>query len=53
VEFYADAFPVVDVYDENSFEVAGSLGFPVLSFLDIKIDYRDGLISLDKGQKRK
>jgi hypothetical protein len=55
LEFYADAFPVVDmsVYDENSFEVAGSLGFPVLGFLDIKIDYRDGLISLENGQKRK
>ena len=26
MKFYADAFPVVDVYDENSFEVAGSLG---------------------------
>jgi hypothetical protein len=54
-EFYADAFPVVgmSVYDENSFDVAGSLGFPALSFLDIKIDYRDGLNSLDNGKKRK
>jgi hypothetical protein len=55
MEFEADALPVVDmsVYDENSFAVAGLLGFPVLQYFDIKIDYRDGLIDLDKGEKRK
>jgi tetratricopeptide (TPR) repeat protein len=55
LEFHADALPVADmsVYDENSFEVAGLLGFPVLQYFNIQIDYRDGLIYLDHGEKRK
>jgi hypothetical protein len=33
--------------------VAGLLGFPVLKYFNIQIDYRDGLIYLDHGEKRK
>jgi tetratricopeptide (TPR) repeat protein len=55
LEFHADALPVADmsIYDENSFEVSGLLGFPVLKYFNIQIDYRDGLIYLDHGEKRK
>jgi hypothetical protein len=43
----------MSLYSENSFEVAGLLGFPLLRDFEIRIDYRDGLISFDNRFKRK
>ena len=55
LEFEKRVLPVVDMslYSENNFEVAGLLGFPLLSDFEIRIDYRDGLISFDSRFRRK
>ncbi len=33
--------------DATGTEVSGMIGFTTLRFLDIKIDYRDGLVFMD------
>jgi len=55
LEFEKRVLPVVDMslYSENNFEVAGLLGFPLLGDFEIRIDYRDGLISFDSRFRRK
>jgi tetratricopeptide (TPR) repeat protein len=55
LEFDRKVFPVVEMslYSENSFEVGGLLGFPLLRDFEVRIDYRDGLISFDNRFKRK
>lgn len=55
LEFDKRALPVVDMslYSEDSFEVDGLLGFPLLRDFEVRIDYRDGLISFDDRFKRK
>ncbi|HEY6269901.1 MAG TPA: aspartyl protease family protein [Candidatus Acidoferrum sp.] len=53
--FDRKVLPVVDMslYSENGFEVSGLLGFPLLRDFEIRIDYRDGLISFDSRFKRR
>jgi tetratricopeptide (TPR) repeat protein len=53
--FEKKVFPVMDMslYSENSLDVAGLLGFPLLRDFEVRIDYRDGLISFDNRFKRK
>jgi tetratricopeptide (TPR) repeat protein len=55
LEFEKRVLPVVDMslYSENNFEVAGLLGFPLLRDFEVRIDYRDGLISFDNRFRRK
>jgi hypothetical protein len=38
------AFDTKRISDDVGTEVSGFLGFVLLRFLDIKIDYRDGLV---------
>jgi hypothetical protein len=38
--------------DDDGAEVSGLLGFNMLKFLDIKIDYRDALIDFSYDPKR-
>jgi tetratricopeptide (TPR) repeat protein len=55
LEFDRKVFPVVEMslYSENSLEVGGLLGFPLLRDFEVRIDYRDGLVSFDNRFKRK
>ena len=40
------------ISDSTGTEVSGTLGFAMLRMLDIKIDYRDGLVHFDYDWKR-
>ena len=46
------AFDLTHVSDDIGTEVSGLLGFQMLRLLDIKIDYRDGLVNFDYNPKR-
>jgi hypothetical protein len=46
------AFDTGRLSDEDGTEVSGFLGFVMLRFLDIKIDYRDALVSFTYDPKR-
>jgi tetratricopeptide (TPR) repeat protein len=53
-EYKSDGISVVDIspFSRRGIEVSGTIGFEVLRDLDMKIDYRDGLISLGNGKER-
>jgi len=40
------------ISDNIGTEISGTLGFTLLRFLDIKIDYRDGLVDFEYDRKR-
>lgn len=46
------AFDLTHISDRIGTEVSGLLGFAMLRFLDIKIDYRDGLVDFSYDPKR-
>jgi hypothetical protein len=46
------AFDLTHMSDEVGTEISGTLGFVVLRFLDVKIDYRDGLVDFAYDPKR-
>ena len=46
------AFDTKAISDDIGTEVSGFLGFTTLRFLDIKIDYRDGLVDFQYDPKR-
>ncbi len=45
------AFDTTSISDGDGTEVSGFLGFVMLRFLDIKIDYRDGLVDFNFDKK--
>jgi predicted aspartyl protease len=46
------AIDLTHISDRMGTEISGFLGFEVLRFLDIKIDYRDGLVDFSYDPKR-
>ena len=46
------AFDLTHLSDRTGTEISGILGFATLGFLDIKIDYRDGLVDFSYDPKR-
>jgi hypothetical protein len=46
------AFDFTHLSDNIGTEVSGTLGFTLLRFLDIKLDYRDGLVDFSYDPKR-
>jgi tetratricopeptide (TPR) repeat protein len=46
------AFDLSHISDSTGTEVSGTLGFTLLRVLDIKIDYRDGLVDFSYDPKR-
>ncbi len=46
------AFDFTALSDDLGTEVSGTLGFTLLRMLDVKIDYRDGLVDFDYDPKR-
>jgi tetratricopeptide (TPR) repeat protein len=46
------AFDMTSISDSAGTEVSGMLGFAMLRLLDVKIDYRDGLVDLTYDAKR-
>jgi tetratricopeptide (TPR) repeat protein len=46
------AFDLSHISDHAGTEISGTLGFTLLRMLDIKIDYRDGLVDFEYDQKR-
>ncbi len=46
------AFDMTAVSDHTGTEISGTLGFAMLYLLDIKIDYRDGLVDFTCDEKR-
>ena len=46
------AFDLAHISDNVGTEVSGTLGFTLLRLLDIKIDYRDGLVDFSYDPKR-
>ncbi len=46
------AFDLTQISDSTGTEVSGILGFAMLRLLDIKIDYRDGLVDFAYDSKR-
>jgi tetratricopeptide (TPR) repeat protein len=46
------AFDLTHMSDHVGTEISGTLGFVVLRFLDVKIDYRDGLVDFAYDPKR-
>jgi predicted aspartyl protease len=46
------SFDLTRISDHLGTEVSGTLGFTLLRFLDIKIDYRDGLVDFNYDKKR-
>jgi hypothetical protein len=46
------AFDMTHISNDVGTEISGTLGFTTLRFLDIKIDYRDGLIDFAYDAKR-
>ncbi len=45
-------FDLTDISDNLGTEVSGMLGFAMLKLLDIKVDYRDGLVNLTYNEYR-
>ncbi len=46
------AFDFTRISDHVGTEISGTLGFTLLRFLDVKIDYRDGLVDFEYDTKR-
>jgi hypothetical protein len=46
------AFDLSNISEHTGTEISGTLGFTLLWLLDIKIDYRDGLVDFDYHAKR-
>jgi hypothetical protein len=46
------AFDLGHISDHTGTEISGTLGFALLRLLDIKIDYRDGLVDFEYDAKR-
>jgi hypothetical protein len=46
------SFDLTHTSDRLGTEVSGILGFAMLRLLDIKIDYRDGLVDFNYNAKR-
>ncbi|MBZ5654675.1 MAG: hypothetical protein LAO56_05280 [Acidobacteriia bacterium] len=46
------SFDTTAISDNSGTEVSGFLGFTTLRFLDIKIDYRDGLVDFKYDRER-
>jgi tetratricopeptide (TPR) repeat protein len=46
------AFDLTHLSDDVGTEISGTLGFTVLRFIDLKIDYRDGLVDFSYDPKR-
>lgn len=46
------AFDFTRISDDIGTEISGTLGFTLLRFLDVKIDYRDGLVNFEYDTKR-
>jgi predicted aspartyl protease len=46
------AFDLCHISDEVGTEISGTLGFTTLRFLDMKIDYRDGLVDFTYDPKQ-
>jgi tetratricopeptide (TPR) repeat protein len=46
------AFDLTHISDDVGTEISGTLGFAMLRMLDIKIDYRDGLVDFSYDRKR-
>jgi tetratricopeptide (TPR) repeat protein len=46
------AFDMTRISDDVGTEISGTLGFTTLRFLDMKIDYRDGLVDFSYDPKR-
>jgi hypothetical protein len=46
------SFDFSNISDRIGTEISGTLGFTLLRFLDIKIDYRDGLVDFEYDAKR-
>jgi hypothetical protein len=46
------AFDTKSMSDSAGTEISGILGFTVLRMLDLKIDYRDGLVAFSFDTKR-
>jgi hypothetical protein len=46
------AFGMTRISDDIGTEISGTLGFAMLRMLDIKIDYRDGLVDFEYDAKR-
>jgi tetratricopeptide (TPR) repeat protein len=46
------AFDLGHISDHTGTEISGTLGFTLLRLLDIKIDYRDGLVDFSYDSKR-
>jgi len=46
------AFDLTHISDDVGTEISGTLGFAMLRMLDVKIDYRDGLVDFSYDPKR-
>ena len=46
------AFDLTHISDDVGTEISGTLGFVLLRMLDVKIDYRDGLVDFEFDAKR-
>ena len=46
------AYDLTHISDDVGTEISGTLGFTTLRFLDLKIDYRDGLVEFSYDPKR-
>jgi hypothetical protein len=46
------AYDLTHISDDVGTEISGTLGFTTLRFLDLKIDYRDGLVDFSYDPKR-
>jgi hypothetical protein len=46
------SFDMTRTSDHIGTEISGTLGFTLLRFLDVKIDYRDGLVDFNYDKKR-
>ena len=46
------SFNMTSISDAVGTEISGALGFGTLNLLDIKIDYRDGLVNLSYDPNR-
>ena len=46
------AFDLTRISDDVGTEISGALGFTTLIFIDMRIDYRDGLVDFSYDPKR-
>jgi len=46
------SFDMTSISESAGTEISGTLGFTTLNMLDIKIDYRDGLVNLSYNPNR-